>query len=123
MWRGVFRQFGTPVVLTTRDGRDVVLEDHPLFQGGSNYSAYLDQYQQRRIAKSKHQVSTPDESSSSVSNETNERIQDLLKDVFKDSTVISIDHKIAYILLQIFFRLAPVKTRLLFLPAPHFSIS
>ncbi|KAF7589458.1 hypothetical protein BBP40_004256 [Aspergillus hancockii] len=90
----VLKQIGVWKVIKSRGGLEAVLEDHPLSQGEQQLSYMARSIIKKRITNPECQVLILDKATSSVDGKTYRRIQQVMRNAFKDSTVISVAHRL-----------------------------
>jgi ABC-type multidrug transport system fused ATPase/permease subunit len=85
----VLKQVGIWEAIESRGGLEADLEDHPLSQGEQQLFCLARAIIKKRTSNGGCQVLILDEATSSVDGETGRRIQEVMRDAFKDFTVCS----------------------------------
>ncbi|KAI9044363.1 P-loop containing nucleoside triphosphate hydrolase protein [Aspergillus affinis] len=90
----VLQHVGIWEAIETRSGLDAVLHGQPLSQGEQQLLYLARALLKQRASRSGCPVVILDEATSSVDRETDCRIQRVLKDVFRECTVVSVAHRL-----------------------------
>ncbi|KAJ5660981.1 ABC transporter integral membrane type 1 [Penicillium longicatenatum] len=90
----VLKQIGVWDAIETRGGLDALLEDHPLSQGEQQLLSLARAILKRQTSNGKCQVLILDEATSSLDTQTDQRVQKVMREAFRDCTVFSVAHRL-----------------------------
>ncbi|PYH89693.1 putative multidrug resistance protein [Aspergillus ellipticus CBS 707.79] len=90
----VLKQVGIWKAIETRGGLDAVLEDHPLSQGEQQLFCLARAILKKRTSTGGCRVLILDEATSSMDVETDRQTQRILREAFRDCTVVSVAHRL-----------------------------
>lgn len=88
------KQIGVWDAIESRGGLNALLEDHPLSQGEQQLFCLARAILKRQISNGGCQVLILDEATSSLDTQTDQRVQNVMRDAFHDCTVFSVAHRV-----------------------------